>query len=118
MVDRAVDRGRTFAAHFGIQQVFSSIDELLAYEIPDIVSAILPVAYTHDTVIACAEAGVKVVSCEKPIDYQLARADETVRICQERGTVLGCGTALWMELPGCRNNLEEAFEFPILLVRS
>ena len=97
MVDRAVDRGRTFAAHFGIQQVFSSIDELLAHEIPDIVSAILPVAYTHDTVIACAEAGVKVVSCEKPIDYQLARADETVRICQERGTVLGCGTALWME---------------------
>ena len=75
LVDRAVDRGRTFAAHFGIQQVFSSIDELLAHEIPDIVSAILPVAYTHDTVIACAEAGVKVVSCEKPIDYQLARAD-------------------------------------------
>ena len=96
LVDRAVDRGRDFAAHFGIGQVCSTIDELLARQIPDIVSAILPVAYTHDTVIACAEAGVKVVSCEKPIDYQLARADETVRICQERGTVLGCGTAHWM----------------------
>ncbi|NKB69802.1 MAG: hypothetical protein GKR89_22245 [Candidatus Latescibacteria bacterium] len=105
LVDRATERGRAFAAHFGIDQVFSSIDELLAREIPDIVSAILPVAYTRDVVIACAEAGVKVVSCEKPIDYQLARADETVRICQERGTVLGCGTALWMA-PYIRQTVE------------
>ena len=51
---------------------------MLAREVPDVVSAILPVAHTHDVVIACAEAGVKVVSCEKPIDCDLARADETV----------------------------------------
>lgn len=86
----------SFAAHYGIETVYGSVEELLAREVPDVVSAILPVAHTHDVVIACAEAGVKVVSCEKPIDYDLARADETVRVCQERGTLFGCGTAMWM----------------------
>ena len=96
LVERAEERGRIFAAHYGIETVYRSVEELLAREVPDVVSAILPVAHTHDVVIACAEAGVKVVSCEKPIDCDLARADETVRICQERGTLFGCGTAMWM----------------------
>ena len=96
LVERAEERGRIFAAHYGIETVYGSVEELLAREVPDVVSAILPVAHTHDVVIACAEAGVKVVSCEKPIDCDLARADETVRICQERGTLFGCGTAMWM----------------------
>ena len=96
LVERAEDRGRAFATHYGIPMVYSDIAQLLADEVPDIVSAILPVAHTHDVVMACADAGVKVVSCEKPIDFELARADETVRICKESGTVFGCGTALWM----------------------
>ena len=96
LVERALDRGREFAEHYGIKAVYENVEELLAREVPDVVSAILPVAHTHDVVIACAEAGVKVVSCEKPIDYELARADETVRVCRERGTLFGCGTALWM----------------------
>ena len=96
LVERAGERGRAFAAHYGIDTVYESVEELLAQEVPDVVSAILPVGHIHDVVIACAEAGVKVVSCEKPIDYELARADETVRICRERGAVFGCGTALWM----------------------
>ena len=96
LVERAEERGRAFAAHYEIPAVYTRIEDLLADEVPDIVSAILPVAHTHDVVIAAAEAGVKVVSCEKPIDYELARADETVRTCEQRGTAFGCGTALWM----------------------
>jgi len=61
------------------------VEEKLANGVPDVVSVILPVAHIHDVAIACAEAGVKVVSCEKPIDYELARADETVRVCSEWG---------------------------------
>ena len=97
LVDRARDRGRTFADHYGIETVYGDVEELLANEVPDVVSAILPVSHTHEVVIACAEAGVKVVSCEKPIDFELARADETVGVCRELGTAFGCGTALWME---------------------
>ena len=97
LVDPARERRQQFAEHYGIEQTYDSIEDLLAVEVPDIVSASIPVAYIHDTVIACAEAGVKVVSCEKPIDCELSRADETVRICRERGTAFGCGTAHWSE---------------------
>ena len=60
-----------------------------------IVSNILPVGQSHAAVIACAEAGVRVVSCEKPIAVSLSDADEMVRVCRERGTLFGCGTACW-----------------------
>ena len=95
LVDQARDRRQEFADHYGIDAVFDSVENLLAREVPDIVSAILPVAYTHDAVIACAEAGVRVVSCEKPIAAELARGDAMVRVCRERGTALGCGTGHW-----------------------
>ena len=95
LVDRSRNRRQDFANHYGIQTVYDTVDELLARDIPDIVSLILPVSQTYGGVITCAEAGIKVVSCEKPIASELARADEIVRICRERGTALGCGDAHW-----------------------
>ena len=96
LVEKAKERGERFAAHYGIDKVFDNVEDLLAEEVPDIVSAILPVKHTHGVVTACAKAGVKVVSCEKPIDYQLSRADETVQVCLDNGALFGCGTAMWM----------------------
>lgn len=98
LVDRSVERRNKFASHFGIGDVRTELEEVLTDDPPDIVSLILPVGQSHDAVIACAEAGVKVVSCEKPIAVSLAEADEMVRICEERGTLFGCGTACW-EVP-------------------
>ena len=98
LVDRSKDRRERFANHFGIQSVYTELNEILAGDVPDIVSLILPVGQSHDAVIACAEAGVKVISCEKPIAVSLADADEMVRVCEERGTLFGCGTACW-EVP-------------------
>lgn len=95
LVDRARDRRQAFADHYGIKVVYDTIEELLGREVPDIVSAIVPTGTSHDVVIACAEAGVKVVSCEKPMAAELAKADEMVRICRERGVSFGCGTAYW-----------------------
>lgn len=95
LVDRARDRRQAFADRYGIKGVYDTVDELLAKEIPDIVSAIVPVAHNYATVVACAEAGVRVVSCEKPIAAELAEADAMVRTCRERGTLLGCGQAAW-----------------------
>lgn len=92
LVDRARDRRQAFADCHDIKVVYDTIDDLLAKDIPDIISLILPVAYNPDAVISCAEAGVKVVSCEKPIAVALTQADEMVRICRERGTVFGCGS--------------------------
>ena len=92
LVDRAKDRRQTFADLYGIETVFDTLDKLLAREIPDIVSAILPTSHNPDVVIACAEAGVKVVSCEKPIAVELSQADAMIRICREWGTAFGCGS--------------------------
>ena len=92
LVDRAKDRRDVFADRYGIEAVFDTLEDLLDREIPDIVSVILPTSHNPDAVIACAEAGIKVVSCEKPIAVELSQADEMVRICRERGTVFSCGS--------------------------
>ena len=104
LVDRSKDRRQKFADHFGIKTVLDSVDDLLAGDLPDIVSLILPVGQAPAAVIACAKAGVKVISCEKPIATTLAEADEMVRVCREQGAAFGCGTACW-EVP---NLLETA----------
>ena len=91
IVDRAKDRREGFADLYNIEKTFDSVAELLAYDVPDIVSAIVPVGQNHDIVIACAEAGVKAISCEKPISAQLAEADRMVNVCREHGAVFACG---------------------------
>ncbi len=100
LVDRAAERRRQFADHYGIgaEYQYDDLKDLLAREIPDAVAAILPVDHTVEAVITCARAGVKAITCEKPIAVELSRADEAVRICRQHGTALGCGTALW-EVP-------------------
>jgi hypothetical protein len=39
---------------------------------------------------ACAEAGVRVVSCEKPIHFSLAEADKLIALCEAKGTLFAC----------------------------
>ena len=93
LVDRARDRRDAFAKLHGISATYDNLEELLVREVPDIVSAIVPVGQNHPVVTACAEAGVRAVSCEKPLSASLSEADEIVRFCRERGTLLGCGQA-------------------------
>ena len=90
LVDTALPRVRVLAERFGISAVFGTIDELLAVQVPDIVSAIVPVGQNVPVVAACANAGVRVVSCEKPIHWSLAEADALVELCRSTGTLFGC----------------------------
>jgi predicted dehydrogenase len=105
LVDSARDRRREFADHYGVANQLDSLEELLAGELPDIVSIVLPVAENPRAVIACAEAGVKVVSCEKPMAVALRSADEMVRVCRERGTVFCCGS-VYSGVPYLRQTLD------------
>ena len=95
LVDTAAERRDAFAKNYGAEAVFGSVEELLAETIPDIVSIIVPVSQNPKTVIACARAGVRIVSCEKPIAVSLEEADEVVRVCRECSTELGCSTIYW-----------------------
>ena len=95
IADIARERRKVFADRYRIPEQFDGVDDLLAAMVPDIVSLILPVSETYRAVMACAEAGVAAISCEKPISENLANADEMVLFCRNRGIPFGCGTALW-----------------------
>lgn len=95
LVDRAKDRRQAFADRYGIKTIFDEVEELLTREVPDIVSIILPVSANPGAVMACARAGVKTISCEKPIALSLAEADAMVDCCRQHGAALACGTAHW-----------------------
>ena len=104
LVDRARERRDVIARRYGIpydfvEKVYDDLDSLLAAEVPDIVSAVVPVGQNYPCVTACARAGVRVVSCEKPISHELHEwaddSDEIIRICREHGTLFGCAQAGW-----------------------
>ncbi|MFH1570921.1 MAG: Gfo/Idh/MocA family oxidoreductase [Gemmatimonadota bacterium] len=95
LVDRARERREEFARRHGVSATYDSVEELLAVTVPDIVSAIVPVGQNWPVVKACAEAGVRVVSCEKPISAVLSEADAMVALCRQQGTLLACGQAAW-----------------------
>lgn len=95
LVDRAKHRRDIIAARFGVGQVYDNLEDLLAVTVPDIASVVVPVSQNYPCISACAEAGVRVVCCEKPISHELHEADEILRICRERGTLLGCSQGGW-----------------------
>ena len=84
-------RRADFAARFGIKHAYETVEELLeAHGAPDIVSAVVPVSQNQPVVSACVAAGVRVVSCEKPIHFSLQEADALVELCRTGGTLFAC----------------------------
>jgi predicted dehydrogenase len=74
------------AQRTGAKQLYQDYREMLKQEKLDLVS-VAPrwVDGHHDMVIACAEAGVKGIFCEKPFAATLAEADEMLAACERRG---------------------------------
>ena len=95
LVDTARARRERFAQHYAVPHQFDTVEELLAWQVPDVVANILPVSAARDAVIACAQAGVRGISCEKPVAARLADADAMVAACAENGAAFACGTAWW-----------------------
>jgi predicted dehydrogenase len=69
---------------------------MLERERLDIVSVATSAKPRPEIVIACAEAGVRLIFAEKPISFSLAQADAMLAACRERGTILAIGcTRRW-----------------------
>ena len=85
------DRRRAVGERFGVNALYPDAERLLREVVPDVVSVVTPVKYIKEAVVACAEAGVKGVTVEKPIAGVLADADTMVEVCAGRGVVLGGG---------------------------
>ena len=85
------ERRAAVGERFGIKALYKDVDELLRHVVPDIAAVVTPSKYYKEAVIACAHAGVKGVSTDKPIAAVLSDADEMVDICKERGVVFAGG---------------------------
>jgi predicted dehydrogenase len=70
----------------GAERLYSDYREMLEKERLDIVSVCPRWIDCHaDMVIACAEAGVKGIFCEKPLARTLAEADTMIEACDRNG---------------------------------
>ena len=76
---------------FGVSALYRDVDSLLRDDVPDLAAIVTPTKFYKDAVIACAEAGVKGVSTDKPIAAVLSDADEMVEACESRGIVYAGG---------------------------
>jgi predicted dehydrogenase len=84
------DEGRRarFKARQGAVTAYADWRDLLAAEKPEIVSIATNSPFHADITIACAEAGVRAVLCEKPLATSLAAADLALAACRRHGTLL------------------------------
>ena len=83
--DANAERRSVLGTRFGVTGLYRDVEALLADIVPDIAVVVTPTKYMKDVVLACAEAGVKGISTEKPIAARLEDADAMVDACRERG---------------------------------
>lgn len=62
--------------------------EMLARERLDLVSVATYAPHHAQQVVACAEAGVRAIYCEKPIATRLADAERMIAACRQAGSLL------------------------------
>ena len=97
------ERRKIVGERFGVDARYPDGERLLREIVPDIAAVVTPTKYMKEAVIACAEAGVKGVSTDKPIAAVLSDADEMVETCATRGVVFAGGN-----LQRAMNEVQEA----------
>ena len=91
IVDANAQRRNVLGARFNVAALYPDVETLLKDIVPDIAVVVTPTKYMKDVVIACAEAGVKGISTEKPIAGCLQDADAMVDACAARGVIFAGG---------------------------
>lgn len=84
---RKEETGRAMADEFGIQKVYTSLDEMLADPAIDMVYVASPNSIHYGQVKAALLAGKHVI-CEKPFTPTVAQAQELIGLARERGLFL------------------------------
>ena len=91
IVEHNPDRLRVMGERFGVRALYPDVDSLLKDMLPELAVIVTPSRYYKEIVVACAEAGVKGISTDKPMAAVLSDADEMVDICRKRGIVYSGG---------------------------
>jgi UDP-N-acetyl-2-amino-2-deoxyglucuronate dehydrogenase len=85
---RSEAKVKSFAREFGVPRWYTDFRELVKDPDVDVVNVLVPTGQHGEVAIAASNAG-KHVLVEKPLEINLARADEMLRVCRRNGTKLG-----------------------------
>ena len=85
------ERRQAVGQRFGISALYPDAEALFKEVVPDIAAVVLPGKYIKEAVIAAAQAGVKGVSSDKPIEARLADVDQMIDECQKRDVLFAGG---------------------------
>ncbi|MEA3408026.1 MAG: Gfo/Idh/MocA family oxidoreductase [Chloroflexota bacterium] len=88
LADIKKENAEAFQKEHGGERIYTDYHEMLEEEALDIVSICTWPHLHAEMVIACAEAGVKAVHCEKPMAPTYGEAVEMARVCEARGVQL------------------------------
>jgi len=81
-------RRERFEKRYTVDKSYFDWREMLVKEKPDIVSIATNSPSHGEIAIACAEAGVRAILCEKPMTTRLSDADAVLRSCKAHGSIL------------------------------
>lgn len=86
LYSRDINRAKTLAQKFGVQNYFNDYDNFLNSGI-DAVFVSSPNAHHYEQVIKAAKAG-KNILCEKPLAISSEQAEEMVNVCKQNNVLL------------------------------
>lgn len=87
-VDKDQTTAEARAEEFGIRNVYEDYREMLAQEKPDVVSIGLWTGLHLEAVLACVDAGVKLINCEKPMAPTWGEARQMHEACKAAGALM------------------------------
>jgi predicted dehydrogenase len=95
-VDPCTERRDDLAGYYSIDRrfLFEDLSQQLDRTTPDIACIAVPTARNPEIVLACLEAGVRVLSCEKPAAVSLAESDRIVEASTHAGAIIGVGSLI------------------------
>jgi UDP-N-acetylglucosamine 3-dehydrogenase len=88
LCDLSEENARAFMEQHGGERIYTDYHEMLAQEKLDIVSVCTWPHLHAPMVVACAEAGVRAVHCEKPMATTYGDSKRMVEACAKSGTQL------------------------------
>ncbi|MCD6506450.1 Gfo/Idh/MocA family oxidoreductase [Candidatus Poribacteria bacterium] len=84
VADKIADRARSLAGRYGAN-AYSDAQEMVDREELDIAVIATPDPFHREPFTVCAEAGVGVILCEKPLATSIKDAEEMMNLAEKRG---------------------------------
>lgn len=91
LCNRTIQKAKKKAEKFNILEninFYSDYTDMLKNEDLDVIEILLPNFLHSEVCIACAKAGVKAISVQKPMALTLKEADKMISMCEDAGTIL------------------------------